>query len=650
MFFNFFFTTIIILLANFTFALEFPNQKEAVKVEIIPSKGIFYENNEFYFGIRFDLKDGWKTYWKNPGDAGAPLNISWKDNTSNSNDLEVLFPFPQKFIDKGVTTIGYDSEVIFPVKINSKGFKKINRKIKLDYLICKDVCIPYSETRILNFDFSKKIDSLSFSNSLKTVPEVNKNYFKISHDNISKDKLQIIIDGYENLDSVEMYGYSDEIDIKIKKLENSFEISLDDEVKNISKPILLSVSDGQRFEDVSIVIKKKHNLLYYVLLAFAGGLILNLMPCVLPVLSLKLYSFIKIPKENMKNIRMNCLFIIAGIVFSFLVLASVVIALKSMGETVGWGFHFQNSYFLVFILIIIMLFSLNLLGFFEIFLSNRLLNTINKNLGAKKYSSQFFSGAFATLLATPCSAPFLGTAIGFSMGSSILEILVIFCSIAFGFSLPYLCFIIFPKIITFFPKPGKWMENLRFFLGLLLLFSFIWLVNLFNINQTLILVLTTTIVFFAYFKNKNKFVMFLSVFFLLINISIFYKSSFFDRNDTEWKEFNEESLSKYIKNDRIVFVDVTADWCVTCHFNKVTTLNSKIVTEYFVEHNVITVRADWTNKDKEILDFINRYERYGIPVNIVYGPKNKEGILLPEILSKDIVINGLLNVGVNNDK
>ncbi len=648
MFLNFF-TIIIIFLFNPTFALEFPNQDEIVKVEIIPSKGIFYENEEFYFGIKFDLKDGWKTYWKNPGDAGAPLNISWEDNIHQPNDIEILYPFPKKFIDKGVTTIGYDSQVIFPVKINSNGQKKINRKIQLDYLICKDICIPYSETRILNIDFNKKSDSLVFSKSLKTVPEINQNYFTISYNNISKDKFKITIDDFEKLDSFNIYGYSDETNIKIKKFENSFEVSLDDDVANLTKPILFSISDGENFEEVSLFIKKKQRLLYFVLLALVGGFILNFMPCVLPVLSLKLYSFLKIPKDHFKNIRINCIFIIGGIVTSFLVLASLVILLKSMGESVGWGFQFQNRYFLFFILIIIMLFSLNLLGFFEIFLSQRLLNKINTSLGVDNHSSQFFSGAFATLLATPCSAPFLGTAIGFSMGASTLEILVIFLSIAVGFSLPYLFFIIIPKIITFFPKPGKWMENLRFFLGLLLLFSFIWLVNLFNVNHALTFVFTTLIVFFAYLRKKTKFVMFLSILFLLTNILIFSERLFVDRKDIKWEEFTEESLLRYIEDNRIILIDVTADWCITCNFNKVTTLNSKTLEEFFIKHKVVTIRADWTNKDKKILDFINQYGRYGIPVNLIYGPKNKEGILLPEILSKDIVVEGILKVGVNND-
>ncbi len=649
MFLNFL-TIIIIFLVNSTFALEFPNQDEVAKVEIIPSKGIFYENEEFYFGIKFDLKDGWKTYWKNPGDAGAPLDISWKDNTHKPNDIEILFPFPEKFIDKGVTTIGYDSQVIFPVKINSNGQRKINRKIQLDYLICKDICIPYSETRILDIDFDKKSDSLIFNESLKTVPEEKQNYFTISYDKISKEKLKLIIDDYKKLDSINIYGYSDETNIKIEKSENSFEVFLDDDVANLTKPILFSISDGENFEEISLVVKNKKNIIYFIFLAFVGGFILNFMPCVLPVLSLKLYSFLKIPKDHFKNIRINCIFIITGIMTSFLVLACLVIILKSMGENIGWGFQFQNRYFLFFILIIIMFFSLNLLGFFEIFLSQRLLNKITTSLGVENHSSQFFSGAFATLLATPCSAPFLGTAIGFSMAASILEILVIFLSIAFGFSLPYFLFIIIPRIITFFPKPGKWMENLRFLLGLLLLFSFIWLVNLFNVDHTLTLVFTTLIVFIVFLRNKTKFVMFFSILFFLINILILSDRLFADRKDIEWEEFREESLSRYIENNRVILVDVTADWCVTCHFNKATTLNSKQLAEFFIKHEVITIRADWTNKDKKILDFINQYGRYGIPVNLIYGPKNKDGILLPEILSKDIVINELLKVGIHNDK
>ena len=261
-------------------------------------------------------------------------------------------------------------------------------------------------------------------------------------------------------------------------------------------PIDFSISNGNVYEEISFDFNKKSKqtqIIYFIILAFLGGLILNFMPCVLPILSLKLYSFLSLAKDDDNKIRFDCSLTIAGIVTSFLVLAITVIFLKTFGETVGWGFHFQNQFFLMFILVLMLIFSLNLLGFFEIILPQNALYKINNFLNTNSKSGHYFSGVFATLLATPCSAPFLGTAVGFSMGSSNQNIVIIFLSIALGFSFPYLCFIIIPKIVKLLPKPGEWMNNLKYFLGLLMLLSFVWISNLFKINYLLIFLFTSLI-------------------------------------------------------------------------------------------------------------------------------------------------------------
>ena len=264
-------------------------------------------------------------------------------------------------------------------------------------------------------------------------------------------------------------------------------------IGSLNGPIDFSISNGNVYEEISFDFNKKPKqiqIIYFIILAFLGGLILNFMPCVLPILSLKLYSFLSLAKDDDNKIRFDCSLTIAGIVTSFLVLAITVIFLKTFGETVGWGFHFQNQFFLMFILVLMLIFSLNLLGFFEIILPQNALYKINNFLNTNSKSGHYFSGVFATLLATPCSAPFLGTAVGFSMGSSNQNIVIIFLSIALGFSFPYLCFIIIPKIVKLLPKPGEWMNNLKYFLGLLMLLSFVWISNLFKINYLLIFLFT----------------------------------------------------------------------------------------------------------------------------------------------------------------
>jgi len=644
-----FFKVVILLFTNIAFAEESIPTNNPVSVSIEPSNGVFFVEDKYYFGVKIDLQKGWKTYWKNPGDAGAPLTIDWKDSTLE-NKLEVLFPFPEKFLDHGVSTIGYEDQVVFPVKIQKNEMDKINEEINLNYLVCKDICIPISETKKLKLNFLNEVSSNVFLNNYETVPKRKQNYFIIDYSTVSNEKIKVEIKNDNEFENIQLFAHSEDTNLKVKKHKSFFEIFLDNNINSVNTPINISLSNGKVYQETSFDIKKVKNtniqIIYFVILGFLGGLILNLMPCVLPIISLKLYSFLSLVKENNNRIRYNCSLTVAGIISSFLILATTVIFLKTFGSVVGWGFQFQNDFFLVFILIIILIFSLNLLGFFEIILPQKILYKINKFLDTNSKSGHYFSGVFATLLATPCSAPFLGTAVGFSMGSSNQNIIIIFISIAVGFSFPYLCFIIFPNIVRLLPKPGKWMNNLKYLLGLLMLLSFVWISNLFKIDYLVILFFTSIILFFSYFNNRNKFTMMTSLLFIATNILLFSEIMDIKKKKLVWENYDKNTLENYLNKDRFVLIDVTADWCVTCQFNKITTLNTKKVVDFLSKNKVVAVRADWTNKDKDIFDFIKKYDRYGIPVNIVYGPNNKEGILLPEILSKDIVINKLTEIGV----
>ena len=644
-----FFKVVILLFTNIAFAQEFTTENNPASVSIVPSDGVFFVEDKYYFGVKIDLQKGWKTYWKNPGDAGAPLTINWKDS-AYPNKLEVLFPFPEKFLDHGVSTIGYEDQVIFPIRVHKNEIDKIDEEINLNYLVCKDICIPISETKKLKLNFLNEVSSDAFLKNYKTVPKRKQNYFNIDFNTVSNEKIKVNIKNNNEFENIQLFVHSEDTNLKVKKNKSFFEILFDDNINSINTPINISLSNGKVYQEISFDLNKVQNaniqIIYFVILAFLGGLILNLMPCVLPILSLKLYSFLSLVKEDNNKIRHNCSLIVAGIVSSFLFLAITVIFLKTFGRVVGWGFQFQNDFFLIFILIIILIFSLNLLGFFEIILPQNTLYKINNFLDTNSKSGHYFSGVFATLLATPCSAPFLGTAVGFSMGSSNQNIIIIFISIAVGFSFPYLCFIIFPNIVRLLPKPGKWMNNLKYLLGLLMLLSFVWISNLLKIDYLVILFFTSLILFFSYFNNRNKFTMMTSLLFIATNIILFSEIMDIKKKKLVWENYDKKTLENYLNKDRFVLIDVTADWCVTCQFNKITTLNTKKVVDFLSKNKVAVVRADWTNKDKDIFDFIKKYDRYGIPVNIVYGPNNKEGILLPEILSKDIVINKLTEVGV----
>ena len=629
-------------------------------LEIVPKDTLLYDKKHFYFGVKIILEEGWKTYWKNPGEAGAPLSIDFSEN-SEIIENEILFPFPKKFMDYDIETIGYEKEIIFPVRLKlDESKKKITSKINLQYLVCKDICIPISIEKNLNHSLEKSSKDIKKSvlyNYLEKVPRQNTNYFSIKElKKISDKKISFKIDDL-NFDKINVFAFSNLSTLSTKTFSNnnlSFIEVITDDNFNENEAIDLVISDGQKIEEIKINISdfklgKETKIFYFLLLALLGGIILNFMPCVLPVLSLKMISLLNVSNESQFLIKKNILSVISGIFFSFISLSILIIFFKSIGTQVGWGFQFQNVYFLFTITIIILIFALNLLGFFEILLPHSLLNKLNKITSSNNNGGYFLSGMFATLMATPCSAPFLGTAIGFSAITSNQNIFFIFSFIALGFSLPYFLILLKPTFLKLIPTPGEWMLNFKFFLGLILLITSSWLMSLLRVPDIINLLIFLAIITLSliFFKNTKRifFSFIFTILFLIFIISPFENKS----SKFEWMEFDKMTLNKLIQDNKIVLLDFTADWCITCQLNKKTTLENSKLQSFFNKENVLLMRGDWTKRDEKILNFIKSYDRLGIPVNIIYGPSNKKGIILPEILTKQIVINSINKVKKNEN-
>ena len=642
-------------LALLTDAKSEDNFNQHSSLEIIPKDYLLKDKNYFYFGVKIILEEGWKTYWKNPGEAGAPMSIDFNDN-SGILEKEILFPFPKRFTDYEIETIGYENEIIFPVRLKlDENKKKITSKINLQYLVCKDICIPISIEKNLNHSLDKSSKDIKKSilyNYLEKVPRQNINYFSIKElKKISDKKISFKIDDL-NFDKINVFAFSNLSTLSTKtfsKKNFSFIEVITDDNFNENEAIDLVISDGQKIEEIKINISdfklgKETKIFYFLLLALLGGIILNFMPCVLPVLSLKMISLLKVSNESQFLIKKNILSVISGIFFSFISLSILIIFFKSIGTQVGWGFQFQNVYFLFTITIIILIFALNLLGFFEILLPHSLLNKLNKITSSNNNGGYFLSGMFATLMATPCSAPFLGTAIGFSAITSNQNIFFIFSFIALGFSLPYFLILLKPTFLKFIPTPGEWMLNFKFFLGLILLITSSWLMSLLRVPDIINLLIFLAIITLSliFFKNTKRifFSFIFTILFLIFIISPFENKS----SKFEWMEFDKMTLNKLIQDNKIVLLDFTADWCITCQLNKKTTLENSKLQSFFNKENVLLMRGDWTKRDEKILNFIKSYDRLGIPVNIIYGPNNKEGVILPEILTKKIVIDNINKV------
>ncbi|MDX1922852.1 MAG: protein-disulfide reductase DsbD family protein [Alphaproteobacteria bacterium] len=606
-----------------------------------------------YVGLHVKLKPNWHTYWRSPGDAGFPPAPEWKEAV-NLEKAELLFPWPHRYAMQGLETYGYEGEVVFPIKITKKDqAADIDLKAKLSLLVCSDICIPADFTfdlplagyfqsagddeatklikdalaRVPKKDdgqglsiLSVKLDeasgarmlalqynSLQPASDLEIVGEVGDGstlpYTDLKHDAQTKTvTVTLTKDAPKELNGKEMI---------FTLIDNTNQAAVEKKLAINSGAALASAPISAPAVVSHAAAAEQPNLVAMILFALLGGLILNLMPCVLPVIALKSISFIKHGGGTPSGVRLSFLATSAGIIFSFLVMAGIIIALKDIGMSVGWGVQFQNPIFLSVLIVILVFFSLNLFGFYEIPLPRFLADRLSWTHGHGSLTKDFFSGAFATVLATPCTAPFLGTAVGFALAGGAFEILIIFAALGIGLAAPFLLIAIFPHCATWLPKPGAWMENVRKFLGVLLTITALWL------GYVLYNQLTPEAPTTHSQAMKEK-----------------------------WEVFDEKRIPELVSQGKIVFVDVTADWCLTCQVNRKLVLETPDVQKILSDPKVVVMIADWTKRDETIGAYLKSFMRYGIPFNVIYSAAMPQGMPLPELLSKEAVLDGLKKAGL----
>ena len=395
---------------------------------------------------------------------------------------------------------------------------------------------------------------------------------------------------------------------------------------------------------------------------FLGGLILNLMPCVLPVISLKIFGFIKQAEDSRRSIFIHGLAFGAGIFVWFLGLAAVIIALKSGGSEVTWAFQFQNPWFNVAIGSVVFVFALNLAGVFEFVLPGKASNAMESASSAEGLAGSFFQGIFATLLATPCTAPFLGSALGFAFSQSAAVILGMFVAVASGMALPYLLLSASPGWLKFLPRPGAWMERLKQFMAFPLLATLVWILSILGGQRG-----TEGVVWFCAFLLCLAFACWLlgsfcgpltsatkrtaTLLLILATLSIggwYFLGEKFARIGREspdriaWVPFSEAKIQAELAAGRSVFVDFTADWCITCKFNERTAIDTPTIRALLKEKNITPLKADWTNANPEITAALKSFGRVGVPFYIIYPASNPAApIILPELLSESLLADAL---------
>jgi suppressor for copper-sensitivity B len=397
-------------------------------------------------------------------------------------------------------------------------------------------------------------------------------------------------------------------------------------------------------------------LVTFIVFGLIGGLLLNAMPCVLPVLSLKLLGLVRSRAAGRRHVVAGSLATAAGILVSFWFLAGAAIVARWAGATVGWGVQFQEPVFVTFLTIVVLLFTLNLWGLFEVPLPSRIAGWASES-GTEGLPGHFTAGLFATLLATPCSAPFLGTAVGFALGQTTATVLIVFTAVGVGMALPYLLLAVAPRAAEALPRPGPWMAHFRTLMGFPLAAAAVWLLYVLasQVSPERLAFVQLALLGMALFVwmwqagRGRPLVVRLAATGLVGSIATALALSAgtsataaAGRHDgvvklIDWVTFDSGQAESLAAEGRLVFVDVTADWCFTCKVNERLVLETRTIAEVFARHQVIAMKADWTNRNEEIAAFLQAHGKYGIPFYLLYRP-GREPHLFSELLTKEAVV------------
>ncbi|MHB1207586.1 MAG: protein-disulfide reductase DsbD family protein, partial [Rhodospirillaceae bacterium] len=386
-----------------------------------------------------------------------------------------------------------------------------------------------------------------------------------------------------------------------------------------------------------------------IVLSLFGGLILNFMPCVFPVLSLKLFSLLAHPSQHAGAVRARFAASAAGVIASFIVLAAVLAMLKSAGAQIGWGIQFQQPLFLIGMVAILAALGANLLGLYEIRLPWWLARPLGHSAGGQSIGANFFNGFVMTLLATPCSAPFVGTAVAFALSQGPLQIFEIFAGLGLGMASPYLVLTAVPQVARLFPRPGRWMLTVRHIAAAAMVATAIWLLTILaqvsGIQVALFVGAFLGLLIWVLAVIRRRFAHTIAALLIvaLTGAAIVavegrpWSNSDAATQEVAWQPFAPKKIEALVQSGRTVFVDVGAAWCVTCKVNEALIINSDPIRQR-LKSDIAPIRADWTRPDDTITAYLQSFGRYGLPFNAVFGPGAPGGIVLPELLTQEAVL------------
>jgi thiol:disulfide interchange protein/DsbC/DsbD-like thiol-disulfide interchange protein len=667
--------------------------KTLVTASLVSGTAGVVPGKPFEVGVLLEMAPGWHTYWEYPGDAGLPTSITW---TLPEGFVAgpIQWPLPHRVVEPGeIEVYAYKDKVLLLTAIVPPAEvieETVTLRAKVDWLVCEEICIPGSADLELSLPVvgeATEANAELFSAFRRLLPAATPVPYQLTW---TKDGnlLALNVNGLKDAKAVDLFplpakgqqvGHPQDGPIRngaaTITLENSADLRgvLVVETESGRQGWLVSSSEQPVPRGPSIPSKvsaqsaNQPSLWQALIFGFLGGFILNLMPCVLPVISLKIFGFIRQAGDHPERILRHGLAFIAGIFAWFLGLGFVILGLKSAGSEVTWAFQFQNPWFNLIIGCVVFVFALNLFGVFEIVLPGRASTALAEVSSREGYAGSFFQGIFATLLATPCTAPFLGTALGFAFSQSPWVILAMFASVALGMSAPYFLLSAQPGWMKLLPKPGGWMERVKQFMGFPLLATLIWLLYILGNQRGLdaviwaaafLLCLAIACWIYGAFcgplsSAKTRVVSLAAIVLILFGGTRFFLAERFAHSTAPgttsrssdgiaWRPFSQKALDDLLIAGEPVFVDFTADWCISCKFNERTAIDVPAVREALAKDGIVPMKADWTNANPEITAALKTFGRVGVPFYVLYprGGSNQP-IILPEILTQNIVLEAL---------
>ncbi len=607
-----------------------------------------------FFGLEFRLQPGWHVYWKNPGLVGFPPKVNWKTLPAGWSQKEIIFPVPDRIESPTGLSFGYENNVTYLILL--EGRQPLPEDIavfeaQVDYLICKVQCLPASAQFKIRLPVNKEVRRRDFD----ALREVRKNFPQLASEEQASDlqwrrinerELELETKSDKAKDLFVFVGgrpdrgakvlvtrsSSQKFLIQFPSAAEDFEWLLKFDAKNQSsalwgeKRIVDLPHDPESGAPLSLWIA--------LIFAFLGGLILNLMPCVLPVVILKTVGLLKLSSAARSEVKKSLVMTTLGVWTSFLVLAGLLLIMRLSGQNIGWGFHFQSPGFVTLMAFVIFIFGLNLMGVFEFSLGGSTATQMSR-----WQKNSFLEGVFATILATPCSAPFMGTALTFALAQPAHVFLLTFFSMGLGLSTPYILMILWPGFLKILPKPGAWMNKMKKLLALALFAAVVWLIFVLR-HQT---EATSFYLNLALFGVTSGILLLVRTswrwLFISLVVALGVGLAETERREGSTKEsvtpFSEALIRQKLSEGQRLFVVVTADWCLTCKFNESTVTETDWFKDLLRENNLEMIVFDWTNPDERIATFLKSHGRVAIPFSMLISAEKKT--VLPELLTRRLV-------------